>query len=150
MRTRPNVIILFFALASTALFWPAGKNANAQTDNGAAQTSTQTAAENSSPSDAVNVFTYHNDIGRTGRNLAEKILTTSNVKSSTFGKVWISHCGWVSGCGADICFEPLHCREYAQRGFRGYGTGFGVCLRCRYVRPTMASHGARSGRISQR
>jgi hypothetical protein len=87
MKIRPNFIILFFALASTALFWPAGRNAKAQTDNGAAQTSTQTAAENSSSSSAVNVITYHNDIGRTGRNLAEKILTTSNVKSSTFGKV---------------------------------------------------------------
>ena len=36
MKIRPNVIILFLALANTALFWPAGRNANAQTDNGEA------------------------------------------------------------------------------------------------------------------
>jgi len=33
------------------------------------------------------VLTYHNDIARTGQNLAESILTTSNVASATFGKI---------------------------------------------------------------
>jgi hypothetical protein len=36
----------------------------------------------------VNVVTFHNDNGRTGANLNESILTPSNVKSATFGKLF--------------------------------------------------------------
>ncbi len=35
-----------------------------------------------------NVLTYHNNVSRTGENLAETILTTSNVNSATFGKLF--------------------------------------------------------------
>ena len=36
----------------------------------------------------VSVTTYHNDIGRTGQNLQETILSPSNVNSSNFGKLF--------------------------------------------------------------
>jgi hypothetical protein len=37
---------------------------------------------------AVNVLTQHNDNARTGANLSETLLTTSNVSSTQFGKLW--------------------------------------------------------------
>ena len=36
----------------------------------------------------VNVTTYQNDIGRTGQNLNETILNTSNVNATQFGKLF--------------------------------------------------------------
>ena len=36
----------------------------------------------------VNVTTYQNDIGRTGQNLSETILNTSNVNATQFGKLF--------------------------------------------------------------
>jgi outer membrane protein assembly factor BamB len=42
-------------------------------------------------SSATDVVTYHNDVARTGQNLSETILTTGNVNSSTFGKLFTFH-----------------------------------------------------------
>jgi hypothetical protein len=50
----------------------------------------------------VRVLTYHNDQARTGRNLAEKILTPDNVNSKSFGKL-----GFLSVDGL-VDAEPLY------------------------------------------
>ncbi len=39
------------------------------------------------PPSTADVVTYHNDLARTGQNLTETILNTTNVNSSTFGKL---------------------------------------------------------------
>jgi Immunoglobulin I-set domain/PQQ enzyme repeat len=59
---------------------------------------------------SIDVVTYHNDIARTGQNLNETILTTSNVASATFGKInFFSVDGLVDG-------EPLYVSGLAIPG----------------------------------
>jgi hypothetical protein len=53
------------------------------------------------------VLTYHNDVARTGQNLNETILTTSNVTSATFGKL-----GFYSVQGL-VDAEPLYASNVA-------------------------------------
>lgn len=50
--------------------------------------STRTATSTIAVTDLAGVFTYHNDLGRTGANTKEFALTTGNVKSGAFGKLF--------------------------------------------------------------
>ncbi|MGA7918766.1 MAG: hypothetical protein WCA38_03770 [Candidatus Acidiferrales bacterium] len=55
---------------------------------GNATSSTVTLTVNSlPPPNALNVLTYHNDVARTGQNLAETTLTPANVNATNFGKL---------------------------------------------------------------
>src|SRR5579871_1269516 len=58
----------------------------------------------------VSVTTYHNDLDRTGANASETILTTSNVTSSTFGKLFSR---FVDG---QIYSQPLYLANVAIPG----------------------------------
>ena len=53
-----------------------------------AANTTATASSTIAVTDLTGVFTYHNDISRTGANTKEFALTTSNVNMSTFGKLF--------------------------------------------------------------
>jgi hypothetical protein len=54
---------------------------------GKATSNAATLTVNPAPPATTDVLTYHNDIARTGQNLTETTLTTSNVTSATFGKL---------------------------------------------------------------
>ncbi|CAB3783353.1 PQQ-binding-like beta-propeller repeat protein [Paraburkholderia fynbosensis] len=56
------------------------------------------------------VLTYHNDIGRTGQNLNETILTPANVNATTFGKV-----GYFAADGK-VDAQPLFVESLAIAG----------------------------------
>jgi putative pyrroloquinoline-quinone binding quinoprotein len=61
-------------------------------------------------SSATDVVTYHNDIARTGQNLQETILTTKNVNSATFGKLF------TSSVDGKIDAQPLYLSEVSIPG----------------------------------
>ncbi len=54
---------------------------------GSATSNAATLTVNAAPPASTDVLTYHNDIARTGQNLNETTLTTSNVNSAKFGKL---------------------------------------------------------------
>jgi hypothetical protein len=54
---------------------------------GNATSNTVTLTVGQSQAAGVSVLTYHNDVARTGQNLAESILTIGNVNSASFGKL---------------------------------------------------------------
>ena len=59
---------------------------------------------------STDVLTYHNDIARTGQNLSETVLTTSNVASASFGKL-----GFYATDGL-VDAEPLYASSVAVPG----------------------------------
>ncbi|MBS1839973.1 MAG: hypothetical protein JSS69_17395 [Acidobacteria bacterium] len=72
--------------------------------------STATASANIGVTDLAGVFTYHNDLGRTGGNLQEFALTPSSVKTATFGKLF--------SCPVDgaIYAQPLWVANFTING----------------------------------
>jgi hypothetical protein len=54
---------------------------------GSATSTEATLSVNAATSSSLDVVTYHNDNARTGQNLNETVLTTTNVNSSMFGKI---------------------------------------------------------------
>ncbi len=54
---------------------------------GKATSNSATLTVNAAAPATTDVLTYHNDIARTGQNLTETTLTTSNVTSAKFGKL---------------------------------------------------------------
>ena len=77
---------------------------------GHATSQTVTLTVNAAQTSAVNVLTYHNDVARTGQNLNESTLTTTNVKSSGFGLV-----GNLS-VDAGVDAEPLYVSNLTLAG----------------------------------
>src|SRR5579863_5692279 len=61
-------------------------------------------------SSGTDVVTYHNDIARTGQNLQETILTTKNVNSATFGKLF------TTSVDGKIDAQPLYLSEVSIPG----------------------------------
>jgi hypothetical protein len=74
---------------------------------GSVTSNAATLTVNAAPPATTDVLTYHNDIARTGQNLTETTLTTSNVNSSTFGKI-----GFYSVDGL-VDAEPLYASSVA-------------------------------------
>jgi len=77
---------------------------------GKATSNAATLTVNPAPPPTTDVLTYHNDIARTGQNLTETTLTTSNVNSAKFGKL-----GLYSVDGR-VDAEPLYASSVAVPG----------------------------------
>jgi hypothetical protein len=77
---------------------------------GTITSSTATLTVNPASTGTTDVLTYHNDSARTGQNLTEATLTTSNVNSAKFGKIgFLSVDSLVDG-------EPLYASQVAIPG----------------------------------
>ena len=77
---------------------------------GKATSNAATLTVNAAPPATTDVLTYHNDIARTGQNLTEATLTSSNVTSATFGKL-----GFYSVDGL-VDAEPLYASSVSVPG----------------------------------
>lgn len=78
------------------------------------QANAELASDSSAPTDSqaapVNVLTYHNDNARTGQNLNETLLTTTNVDAETFGKIG------TMPVPSNVDAEPLYVSDLAING----------------------------------
>ena len=88
--------------------------------------------------DNVTVLTQHNDNHRTGDNLHETILNVSNVRPSTFGKLWAAQ--MVPGCR--IGGQPLYVPTLSVPG-KGTHNVVYVWTSCNNVLAFDADNGAK-------
>ena len=73
--------LLLLALLSAC----SGKSSSAGGGTGSGTSGAGSGAVNPTPSQPTDIVTYKNDLGRTGQNLTESVLTLSNVNSAGFG-----------------------------------------------------------------
>ena len=78
------VAVLLLTLWGAFITGCGGGNSNTTTDPNPNPTPTPPPS-----SSGTSILTYHNDNARTAQNLAETVLTPTNVASSTFGKIAI-------------------------------------------------------------
>lgn len=104
---RPHCLSRIYAVLFAVLFASCGggssSSSNSSTGSGSGSGGGSSGGGSGSPSAmAVDVATYHNDIARTGQQLAETVLTPANVNATTFGKI-----GFFSVDGK-VDAEPLY------------------------------------------
>ncbi|KAK44001.1 pyrrolo-quinoline quinone [Caballeronia jiangsuensis] len=75
------------ALIAAIIAACSGGDSGGSATSAAASRAASSVANASSPSNAMDVVTWHNDIARTGQQLAETTLTLANVNQNTFGKL---------------------------------------------------------------
>jgi hypothetical protein len=111
LRLRAGIILASIAAALLTAFLilrfhldphDANRDPNSHNSSTVSGSPTRQPPADNAPSGSVAVLTYHNDTARTGQNLAEKILTPSNVNSTAFGKL-----GFLSVDGL-VDAEPLY------------------------------------------
>jgi hypothetical protein len=117
---------------------------------------TKSATASIGVTDLQGVYTYHNDLARDGANTQEYALTTSNVNSSTFGKLfsctvdgaiyaqplWVANLS-ISGAKHNVVFVATeHDSLYA------FDADVNPCLQIWHANLIDSAHGATSGEVT--